>query len=115
MLCKPEQVFKGTAYVARIKDPQDLATIHKKQDFLHVVAYVDQDEGFDYMMLKALVEGNSNQFIFYTFTINKTDRTTFTWKQCLDALALNKSIGGSCVTFHDEPITFGKFALMAYD
>ena len=115
MLCKPDQGFKGTVYVVRIKDPRDVATIHKKQDFLHVVAYVDQNEGYDYTMLKTLVEGNTNQFIFYTFTINKINRSTFTWKQCLDALALHRPIGDSCITYHDEPITFGKFAILAFD
>ena len=57
-VCKPDKVFKGTAYMARNKDPKDVTTIHRKQDFLHAVAYVD------------LVEGNTNQYIFYTFTIN---------------------------------------------
>ena len=114
MSCEPNKVFEGTAYVARIKDPEDVASVHKKQEFLHVVAYVDKKEGFDYKMLKNLVE-ESNKFIFYTYTINKGNRSSFKWKQCLDALALNKPIGGSCVIFHDEPVTFGKFAMMAYD
>ena len=75
----------GTAYVARIKDPRNNLSIHKKPDFLHAIAYDDPQEPFDYMQLKSLVEGK-NQLIFYSYTINKRDRTTFTWKQCLEAL-----------------------------
>ena len=47
-----ERLIKGTAYVARIKDPKNDANIHRKPDFLHVVAYDDPAEGFDYMKLK---------------------------------------------------------------
>ena len=104
----------GTAYVARIKDPRNNLSIHKKPDFLHAIAYDDPQEPFDYMQLKSLVEGK-NQLIFYSYTINKRDRTTFTWKQCLEALAANKPTGDVCIVLHDEPISFGRLAKLAYE
>ena len=95
MSVHPEDKFTGTAYVARIKDPNNNLSVHKKPDLLHAIAYYDPKESFDYMQLKSLVEVN-NKLILYSYTINKRDRSTFTWKQCLDALAIHKPTGDVC-------------------
>ena len=60
----------GTAYVARIKDPKNSLSIHKKPDFLHAIAYDDPKEPFDYMQLKSLVEVK-NKLILYSYTISR--------------------------------------------
>ena len=114
MSVNPEKKFTGTAYVARIKDPNNSLSIHKKPDFLHAIAYDDPKEPFDYMQLKSLVEAK-NKLILYSYTINKRDRTSFTWKQCLDALAVNKPTGDVCIIHYEEPLFFGRLAKLAYE
>ena len=109
-----ERLIKGTAYVARIKDPQDVSNIHRKKDLLHVVAYDDPKDGFDYMKLKNLVD-DKNQLIFYSKIINRQNRDSFTWNQCLDELMGQPPIGDACVAFHDKPISLFEMAVMAYD
>ena len=114
MSVQPEDKFTGTAYVVRIKDPNNNLSIHKKPDFLHAIAYNDPKESFDYMQLKSLIEAN-NKLILYSYTINKRDRSTFTWKQCLDALTIHKPTGDVCFVFHDKPVSFGNLAKLAYE
>ena len=114
MSVNPENKFTGTANVARIKDPSSNLSIYKKPDFLHAIAYEDAKESFDYMQLKSLVEAN-NKLILYSYTINKRDRSSFTWKQCLDALAIHKPTGEVCIVLHDEPVSFGRLAKLAYE
>ena len=81
-----ERLIKGTAYVARIKDPSDSNNIHKKRDFLHVVAYEDPEEGLAHLKLKNLVGIMNTGLVLYSKLVNMRDRGSFSWNQCLDEL-----------------------------
>ena len=108
-----DKVFHGTAYVARIRDPSSSSNIHNRLDFLHAVAFCDPRESLDYMDLRRIIE-NDNKLALYAYTINKADRTSFTWGMCLDAIASQPPRGDACVTFHERPVPFSEFAEMAY-
>ena len=110
-----ERLIKGPAYIARIKDSRDDSNIHRKRDFLHVVAYDDPAEGFDYMKLKNLVDNMNEGVILYSKVVNRKSRASFSWNQCLDELMGQPSIGDTCLTVHDRPITLGQMAKLAYD
>ena len=99
------------AYIGRIKDPKQSGNIHKKRDFLHAVIYEDPKESFEYLDLKNLVD-EDNGFIFYTNGINKGNPVD--WNKCVDAVKSRPPIGNVCIVMHDNPLTFGQFAELAY-
>ena len=68
----------------------------------------------DYMDLRRIIE-TDNSLALYAYTINKDDRTKFTWGKCLDAIASQPPLGDLVVIFHERPVTFGEFIEMAYD
>ena len=121
MSTNPDQSFDGYAYVARIRDSKggSNVSVHKKKDLFHAIVYEDPTESFPYMDLKALIEDKNqqNQLIFYTWGINKKNRSSFTWGQCLDALtkAGHKPNSTSCISYHEKPISFAQFGIMAYE
>ena len=104
------------AFIGTIKDPKHDVNIHKKRDFVHAVIYEDPTESIDYMDLKKLVD-EDNGLILYTIGLNKyigKDKGPITWKKCVDLLQRKPPNGSVCVTLHDKPLTFGKFAEFAY-
>ena len=99
------------AYIGRIKDPKQAGNIYKKRDFLHAVIYEDPKESFEYLDLKNLVD-EDNGLIFYTNGINKGNPVD--WNKCVAAVKSRPPIGNVCIVMHDNPLTFGQFAELAY-
>ena len=109
----PSTLIKEKTYVGRIKDAGGNSNIHSKRDLVHAVIYEDPNENFDYLDMKKLVDEDHEGLIFYTTLVDRAKKPA-TWKRCLDVLRNKPPVGQECTVVHDRPLSFGKFAELAY-
>ena len=101
--------FYGKAYIGRMKAVDDFGG----DDLLYAIVYKGSKDTVDFNLFKSVCTTHNDKF-FYAKSINK-ESTTFTMRNCLNAVEnypMSGSIGMSVVDF---PMTFKDFGKLAYD
>ena len=110
----PSTLLGEKAYVGRIKDAKSANNLHNKKDFIHAIIYENTDENFDFLDLKKLVDDDHEGLVFYTNLVDRSKKKPPTWNRCMEVLKNKPPVGQDCVAVHDHPLSFGKFAELAY-
>ena len=104
-------MFSGFGYVSRIRDPSTAMDVHKQQDLMHGIMYIDEKENIDYLDIRKVIE--DNKLTFYTNRIDKS-KSGFTFGMGLDGMAKHKPVGEKCLMFHEHPLSGMKMLELAY-
>ena len=83
-------MFSGFGYVSRIRDPATAKDVHKQQDLMHGIMYIDENESIDYLDIREVIE--DNKVTFYTNRIDKSI-SGFTFGMGLDGMTKHKPVG----------------------